>query len=263
MSPRRRKLKTRKRSRRCRLRARPATAQSENVFLFVPNLIGYTRVVLVGMALLCMRHHPIYCTITYCVSCLFDAVDGYAARALDQTSRFGAVLDMVIDRCTTSCLLCYLFSAYPDYALCFQFLIALDFSSHYMHMYSSLVTGSSHKHVKNHLSRILRWYYNVPVRYILIIFHHPGPKCTQTLFVVCFVNEPFFISLYLMRWSWAATPIGLPWSSVASLTYPQLFALCSFPGCVTKNIVNIVQLWEAAEILGGVDVAERRLRRRG
>lgn len=38
-------------------------------------------------------------------------------------------------RCTTSCLLCYLFSAYPDYALCFQFLIALDFSSHYMHMY--------------------------------------------------------------------------------------------------------------------------------
>jgi phosphatidylglycerophosphate synthase len=56
------------------------------------------------MALLCMRHHPIYCTITYCVSCLLDAVDGYAARALNQTSKFGAVLDMVIDRCVPSCL---------------------------------------------------------------------------------------------------------------------------------------------------------------
>ena len=38
-------------------------------------------------------------------------------------------------RATTSCLLCYLSSAYPQHALIFQFLIALDFSSHYMHMY--------------------------------------------------------------------------------------------------------------------------------
>jgi phosphatidylglycerophosphate synthase len=38
-------------------------------------------------------------------------------------------------RCTTSCLLCYLSSAYPAYALFFQFLISLDFASHYMHMY--------------------------------------------------------------------------------------------------------------------------------
>ena len=37
-------------------------------------------------------------------------------------------------RCTTSCLLCYLTSAYPEWALAFQFLITLDFSSHYMHM---------------------------------------------------------------------------------------------------------------------------------
>ena len=36
--------------------------------------------------------------------------------------------------CTTSCLLCYLTSAYPEWALAFQFLITLDFSSHYMHM---------------------------------------------------------------------------------------------------------------------------------
>lgn len=40
-------------------------------------------------------------------------------------------------RCTTACLLCFLSSAYPDYATVFQFLITLDFSSHYMHMYRS------------------------------------------------------------------------------------------------------------------------------
>lgn len=99
-----------------------------------------------------MSYHPKYCTITYSVSCLLDAVDGHAARALGQTSKFGAVLDMVTDRyvaslgsrvgphnfpsrCTTSCLLCYLSSVYPTFALLFQFLITLDFSSHYMYMY--------------------------------------------------------------------------------------------------------------------------------
>jgi CDP-diacylglycerol--inositol 3-phosphatidyltransferase len=112
---------------------------------------GYSRVILAAFSLYFMSYHPIYCTILYCLSCLLDAVDGQAARALGQTSKFGAVLDMVTDRyaspishkfgllisrrCTTSCLLCYLSSAYPQYAIFFQFLIALDFSSHYMHMY--------------------------------------------------------------------------------------------------------------------------------
>ena len=77
-----------------------------------------------------------YCTVAYFVSCMLDAVDGHVARMLGQSSRFGAVLDMVTDRCTTSCLLCFLSSAYPPWALLFQGLIALDFASHYMHMYS-------------------------------------------------------------------------------------------------------------------------------
>ena len=50
-------------------------------------------------------------------------------------SKFGAVLDMVTDRCTTACLLCYLSSAYPSYTFCFQGIISIDLASHYMHMY--------------------------------------------------------------------------------------------------------------------------------
>jgi CDP-diacylglycerol--inositol 3-phosphatidyltransferase len=53
--------------------------------------------------------------VAYGVSCLLDAVDGYAARAPKQTSKFGAGLDMITDRCTTSRLLCYLASVYPRY----------------------------------------------------------------------------------------------------------------------------------------------------
>jgi len=104
----------------------------------VPNLIGYSRVILAGLSLFYMPIHPKICTLLYGISCLLDAVDGQAARWLDQSSRFGAVLDMVTDRCTTACLLCFLASTeyYKSYALVFQFLIALDFASHYIHMYS-------------------------------------------------------------------------------------------------------------------------------
>ncbi|KAK2466984.1 hypothetical protein APHAL10511_001242 [Amanita phalloides] len=213
-----------------------ATAQSysENVFLFVPNLIGYTRIILAGLSLHFMSYHPKYCTLAYVVSCLLDAVDGQAARALGQTSKFGAVLDMVTDRCTTSCLLCYLSSVYPNYAILFQFLIALDFSSHYMHMYSSLVTGSrSHKLVTSDVSRILWLYYND----------------SRTLFFVCAGNELFFVSLYLMKW--VEKPV------LGELTWAALLACVSFPVFVVKNIINLVQLWKASKILVGVDLAER------
>ncbi|EIM90159.1 CDP-diacylglycerol-inositol 3-phosphatidyltransferase [Stereum hirsutum FP-91666 SS1] len=224
-----------------------ATAQtySENVFLFVPNLIGYTRVLLAALALHFMNYHPKYCTLAYGISCLLDAVDGQAARALGQTSKFGAVLDMVTDRCTTSCLLCYLASAYPDSALLFQFLIALDFASHYMHMYSSLVTGArSHKLVTSDVSRILWLYYND----------------SRTLFIMCAGNELFFVSLYLMKW--VHTPIGLPIpipfeSVVGPATWPLLVAAFTLPICFTKNVINVVQLWKASKILVGVDLAER------
>lgn len=78
---------------------------SENVFLFWPNIIGYWRIVLAIGALWYMPLHPRTCSLLYSVSCLLDALDGYAARYLDQSTKFGAVLDMVTDRCTTSCLL--------------------------------------------------------------------------------------------------------------------------------------------------------------
>lgn len=86
--------------------AAPAQAErSENVFLFWPNIIGYWRIVLAIASLYYMNLHPRTCSLLYSVSCLLDALDGYAARYLDQSTRFGAVLDMVTDRCTTACLL--------------------------------------------------------------------------------------------------------------------------------------------------------------
>lgn len=51
-------------------------------------------------------------------------------------TKFGAVLDMVTDRSTTAGLVVHLAQVYPpSWTLAWQLLIALDLSSHYMHMY--------------------------------------------------------------------------------------------------------------------------------
>lgn len=161
---------------------------TENIFLFWPNLIGqypsfliilpcraqhrtdrvppfssgYFRIVLAVASLYYMPLHPRTCSLLYSISCLLDALDGYAARYFNQSTRFGAVLDMVTDRCTTSCLLVFLSSAFPRWAIVFQGLISLDFASHYIHMYATLAmggSGQSHKNVDKSRSWLLNLYY--------------------------------------------------------------------------------------------------------
>jgi CDP-diacylglycerol--inositol 3-phosphatidyltransferase len=114
-----------------------------------------------------MPLHPRTCSILYSISCLLDALDGYAARYFEQSTRFGAVLDMVTDRCTTTCLLVFLSMAFPRWAIVFQSLISLDLASHYMHMYATLSMGgadTSHKNVDKSRSYLLNLYYTNRVR---------------------------------------------------------------------------------------------------
>ena len=109
-----------------------------------------------------MPLHPRRCSFLYSVSAILDALDGWAARKFQQSTRFGAVLDMVTDRCATTCLLVFLATAKPAYSMIFQGLISLDFASHYLHMYATLVMGGqgeSHKNVSSSRSRIMNLYY--------------------------------------------------------------------------------------------------------
>lgn len=119
------------------LRAREYLPFDRNFSLTIclsPICEGYVRVILAIVAFYYIRQPELFLPL-YGVSCLLDVADGYAARWLGQCSRFGSVLDMVTDRCSTAGLLCHLCSVYPQWTLAFQLLVALDLSSHYMHMY--------------------------------------------------------------------------------------------------------------------------------
>lgn len=265
----------------------PKQQPRENVFLFAPNLIGYSRVVLAIASLYYMPLHPRTCSLLYSVSCLLDALDGYAARYFSQSTTFGAVLDMVTDRCTTACLLVFLSSAWPRWAIIFQGLICLDMASHYMHMYATLsMGGSSQSHKKIDATR----------SWVLYQYYHSK----TVLFICCALNEVFFIGLYLLSFSSPtlspsllqpvpeaqpasaqpgnpahAQPSSLfasPWSAGA-LEFARANKIDSFlPWVVTgisapvmafKQFVNVVQLVNASQWLVEGDLESRRAAQKG
>lgn len=154
----------------------------KDILLYIPNLIGYFRIITGIISFLCMKNHPVLTSIFYGISGFLDAFDGYAARKYNQGTRFGAVLDMVTDRCATSSLIVYIGVLYPQYTVMWQILVSLDLASHYMHMYAMLSAGStSHKNVDETQSKLLSLYYTN----------------RTVLFVVCLVNELFYMAVYL------------------------------------------------------------------
>ncbi|KAI8810748.1 CDP-alcohol phosphatidyltransferase-domain-containing protein [Cladochytrium replicatum] len=214
------------------------TPKETNVFLFIPNLIGYTRIILAILALYLLPTNPFKAMISYSISSLLDAVDGHAARYFNQTTKFGSVLDMVTDRSATSCLLVHLAVQYPPYAILFQLLIALDLSSHYMHMYMSLTLGaSSHKTLRKEDHWLLRLYYSN----------------STVLFLVCAGDQLLFISAYLLGWRNPLTNRP-PWEagSAGEMAAYAVFWLM-LPVCVLKQALNVIQLVRASQGLASQD----------
>ena len=88
-----------------------------NVLLYIPNIIGYLRVILTLSSItlmICFPHHWVIAIVCYVSSFVGDLFDGMAARKFDQCSTFGGLLDMVTDRCSTAGLLCVLSREYAD-----------------------------------------------------------------------------------------------------------------------------------------------------
>jgi hypothetical protein len=67
------------------------------VLTYLPNLIGYIRVVLLATSIALAPRADKWVTSiwAYIVSFALDGADGYAARWLNQTSKVGILLDMI------------------------------------------------------------------------------------------------------------------------------------------------------------------------
>ncbi|XP_052242325.1 CDP-diacylglycerol--inositol 3-phosphatidyltransferase-like isoform X2 [Dreissena polymorpha] len=183
-----------------------------------------------------MKTDPWRASILYITSGLLDAIDGHLARTLNQGSKLGAMLDMLIDRMATMCLCAALVHFYPDYMLFFQAYMAIDIVSHWFHVQGSLMTGNtSHKVLDLSANPILRHYYHNKL----------------ILFVMCAANELFFCMLYLCYFTQGPTllfGVGL-WKALLCICAPLSFI---------KTGISLLQLWAAMTNIATLDMEERK-----
>lgn len=209
------------------------TTKTENVLLYIPNLIGYSRVAFTMIAFFLMITDPrqwLIAVTLYLASFVGDLFDGMAARKFNQCSNFGGLLDMVTDRCSTLGLLYILGGEYteldtqrgfPWWRLLFLSLIILDISSHWCQMYSTCSLQKHHKSKDSNAGRniIVQLYYDV---YLFFGYCCVGAELT-------------YVGLYMTR--------HLVDESWAFVVHYALYAC--IPGCAIKQIVNVYQLCSA------------------
>ena len=211
--------------------------KSDNVFLFIPNIIGYVRIILYAIGF--VAHTAGYwqwCLICYLTAFLLDELDGFAARKLNQQSQFGAALDMVTDRAATAGLCLLLAQLFPSYLLFFILLIALDISSHYYLLQAtSMQADQNHKNTE-------RWSKNR-----LLNLYYGNKRFMDTLIVG---NEFFYILLYLNYYLRMSEPFA------HALQLCQLLLWLTVPIYLLKQVTNIVQLQASAVCIAVADTQE-------
>lgn len=199
-----------------------------NVWLFYPNLIGYARIILAILSFEAMLNAPIRAAIFYMLSSSLDAVDGHLARMYGQSSRYGAMLDQLTDRCGLLGLVMTLGALYPKYLFYFIMSAVIDIASHWLHLHATDLTGqTTHKSSTN---PILHLYYT----------------SRQFLFFMCAGNEAFYWFLYI-NYFWSGP--GL----FGVHLIPTLAFIC-FPVAFVKAAISIVHLVTASQTVVAHDV---------
>lgn len=203
-------------------------AQS-NVFFYVPNIIGYVRILLLGCSFYYIFDSHRLALLLYGASYSMDAIDGLAARLLNQSSLFGSILDMLTDRVSTMCLLMTLGHLYSSQFLTFQLLLAIDIVSHWLHFFSANIQGkTSHKSSDGETNYATRLYYENKL----------------VLTSVCAMEQIFYCSLVVCYYEYQNMTAYLIWLTV----------LC-IPALVFKNYINLLQIYGACKVMGSIDNA--------
>ncbi|XP_014484215.1 PREDICTED: CDP-diacylglycerol--inositol 3-phosphatidyltransferase [Dinoponera quadriceps] len=212
-------------------------AERENIFLFVPNIIGFGRVILAVISFYFMPTHYVIATTCYVVSALLDAIDGHAARYYDQCTKFGAILDQLTDRISTMCLMATLCQFYPVYAFWFLLSMTIDIACHWIYMHTTHLQGkTSHKFVDMSENPIMRLYYTN----------------RTVLFFMCAGNEAFYACLYLLKFT--EGPI------LAGIGLYRLLAYLSAPVALAKAAISLLHGYVSCVNLAIIDVKERQER---
>ena len=184
------------------------------VLTLAPNLIGYIRIALLVSVLFIAFNYPLLTFILYFIGGNLDAVDGYLARRLNQTSKVGTILDYATDRASDIVVFMILAALYPQWWALFVLLLMLDIFSHICQVYSTVFsTEKSHKLIGKSQGSLLSLYYTNRV----------------VLYFTCASHDLWLGCMYLLHF------FPLHWLFIL-----QFFLL---PGFVFKCVIHLLQIW--------------------
>lgn len=136
--------------------------KAPNILLYVPNIMDYLRIAAVAYSFYIANTNPNIFLALYFIAFVLDMFDGMAARYFNQKSKYGATLDMIIDRISTSGLLMVLSNFYPEQSYYFIFLMMLDIGSHWLQTHSAFmdpaIKNENHKNLEEKFW-VLNFYY--------------------------------------------------------------------------------------------------------
>ncbi|CAH1118428.1 unnamed protein product [Phaedon cochleariae] len=207
----------------------------ESIFIFVPNIIGYGRIFLAIISFYFMPTNYVVACSCYVTSALLDAFDGHAARYFNQSTKFGAMLDQLTDRCGTMGLVAVLAHFYPKYMFLFIMSMCIDIACHWIFLHTSILQGkTSHKFVDMSENPIMSVYYSNKT----------------VLFIMCAGNEAFYASLYLLHF--------VEGPMIAGLGLFKIILFLSAPICLVKTGISLLHLIVASKNLAIIDINERK-----
>lgn len=179
--------------------------------------------------------------ILYGISQILDAFDGYFARLLSQETKFGAMLDMITDRCSTVIIIILAITLNKNYISPMILLLIGDISGHWLYMISSILSGkSSHKNTEKNMWPILKLYYsNKP---LLFTLH----ACNEVLWLILYAQGSIYNQvLNLKQLNQVDQKIILTSSYALYIILPL---------ALIKNIINFVHLFYGCNILLDIDI---------
>ncbi|KAF7142412.1 hypothetical protein RHSIM_Rhsim05G0056700 [Rhododendron simsii] len=221
--------------------AKKSRPRKLSVYLYIPNIIGYIRVLMNCFAFyICSSNKQLF-SVLYFISFVCDALDGWFARKFNQVSTFGAVLDMVTDRISTACLLVILSQVYRP-GLVFLSLLALDIGSHWFQMYSTFLAGkASHKDVKDSTNWLFKAYYGNRI----------------FMCYCCVACELLYITLFLLAKNQNENLTKVVVEAAKQNSALAVLLVLLLVGWAIKQAVNFIQMKTAADLCVDYDIIKK------
>jgi phosphatidylglycerophosphate synthase len=191
-------------------------SQQLKIYWSTPNIICYLRALMILVPLATALTRPIITLVFLIGSISLDVVDGALARHLKQESRLGQMLDYAIDRATLSICCIILAVLIPNYWWFFSFILMLDLSSHFAHLYRTVFCKQQHhKKTSKKQNLLIRLYYDK----------------RQAMFFACASHDLFLAAIYTNHFFPANWDLALIWLFI--------------PGFIFKTVIHILQITES------------------